>query len=42
MAITVTVPIDLPPGTAYVYQAVTPVVITRVFVVVFNAAAMHS
>ena len=40
--ITVTVPIELPPGVAYVYQAVEPVLVTKVFVAVFNAVAMHS
>ena len=41
-AITFTASIELPPGTAYVYQAITPVVVAKVVVAVLNAAAMHS
>ena len=44
-AITVTVPIDLPSGVAYVYQALEPVVITKVVFSVFAALLlrpMHS
>ena len=45
VTITVTASIGLPPGVAYVYQAVTPVVITKVVFSVYAALLlrpMHS